>query len=73
MTLDLGDTRWIKELRMLTLGDDSTPKTCLLQRSLTAGSGPFVTVKSFTVNKEANVVLTDEIKGKSKSKSKSKV
>ena len=48
VTLDLGDTRWIKELRMLTLGDDNTPKTCLLQRSLTAGSGPFVTVKSFT-------------------------
>ncbi len=49
--LDLGTSRWIKELRMLPLGDSNSPKRCLLQRSMTSGIGPFETVTSFTIAK----------------------
>ena len=51
MILDLGTSRWIKELRMLPLGDANSPKTCLLQRSRTTGAGPFETVTHFHVSK----------------------
>ena len=51
VVLDLGTSRWIKELRMLPLGDSNSPKRCLLQRSMTSGIGPFETVTSFTVAK----------------------
>ena len=60
MVLDLGTSRWIKELRMLPLGDANSPKTCLLQRSITMGAGPFETVTNFQVTKVNNTYTTEE-------------
>eukprot|EP01038_Epipyxis_sp_PR26KG_P006359 gene6359-8759_t len=54
VVLDLGDNRWITRLRMLPLGDNRSPKRCLLQRSLTSGVGPFETVSKFTINIPSN-------------------
>jgi hypothetical protein len=62
ITFDLGDNRWIKELRMLPVGDDNSPKRCLLQLSMTTGMGPFETVQAFTVQKDGTKFITDEIK-----------
>jgi len=55
--LDLGDTRWITELIILSKGDSNSPKSCLLQKSITAGVGPFETVMSFTL---LNNTLTEQ-------------
>ncbi len=60
ITFDLGDNRWIKELRLLPIGDNRSPKTCLLQRSRTAGMGPFETVAEFTVTKVPNKFEEEE-------------
>eukprot|EP00605_Chrysophyceae_sp_TOSAG23-4_P000358 GSChrysophyteH1.ASY1.ANO1.405.1 assembled CDS len=60
LTIDLGDNRWIKELRLLPVGDENSPKRCLLQRSMTAGMGPFETVVSFNVEKSGSDFITEE-------------
>ena len=59
MILDLGTSRWIKELRMLPLGDANSPKTCLLQRSITMGAGPFETVVQFQVAKVSSTTSSN--------------
>ena len=71
--LDLHTSRWIKELRILPIGNENSPKRCLLQRSITTGSGPFETVKSFTIEGistltnytqervESNSIVNDDI------------
>ena len=59
ITLDLGDNRWIKELYLTPIGDDNSPRKCLLQKSRTAGMGPFETVVEFTVEKKAGKFITE--------------
>ena len=45
LMFDLGDFRWITAVRIVPLGGEQSPKTVLLQMSLSIqGNGPFVTV-----------------------------
>lgn len=55
MVFDVGDFRWITGIKILPLGDSSSPRRCLLQKSLTGGVGPFETVTSFTVQPSQNL------------------
>lgn len=47
--IDTQDFRWITAITIKSSGDENSPKRCLLQQSVTSGSGPFVTVKDFTL------------------------
>lgn len=49
MTFDLGSFRWITGVRILTSGDESSPRRCLLMRSTTTGVGPFEIVTMITL------------------------
>jgi hypothetical protein len=49
IVFDLGSYRMITGLRVLPIGDENSPRRCLLQYSITNGIGPFQTVRSFTV------------------------
>lgn len=49
VVLDLKSHRWVTALRINPVGDNRSPKRCLLQASITSGVGPFETVKAFTV------------------------
>eukprot|EP00606_Chrysophyceae_sp_TOSAG23-5_P001108 GSChrysophyteH2.ASY1.ANO1.525.1 assembled CDS len=62
VTIDLGDSRWIKEVRLLPVGDDNSPKKCLLQRSMTTGAcmGPFETVVQFEVEQPPGQFSAEE-------------
>lgn len=51
VVLDVQSARWITSLKITSSGDENSPKKCLLQKSLTSGAGPFVTVTSFTLEK----------------------
>ena len=49
LIFDLGTFRWITAFRINPIGDDRSPKRCLLQQSMSSGVGPFETVKAFTM------------------------
>lgn len=61
--IDAKDYRWITAIRVLTTGDENSPKRCLLQQSVTSSAGPFVTVKDFTL---AQTIESQSIVGFSK-------
>lgn len=56
IVIDLGTYRWINGFRVLPYGDNSSPKRCLLQYSITTGLGPYQTALSFTVQKNQDII-----------------
>lgn len=49
VVLDLGSHRWVTALRIVPIGDQRSPRRCILQKSITGGVGPFETVRAFTM------------------------
>ena len=47
---DLKDYRSVDQINLLSPANTTSPRRCLLQRSLTSGVGPFTTVTSFTLS-----------------------
>jgi len=54
IVFDMGAHRWVSALRIQPSGDSTSPKRCLLQKSLSRGVGPFQTIRSFTVLENYN-------------------
>ena len=62
LVYDLGDFRWITQVRIIPVGGINSPKTVLVQMSLSAiGVGPFVTVASAVLGSIVNGSLTPQV------------
>lgn len=62
MVFDLIDFRWITALRVVPLGGPQSPKTVLVQVSLSAvGPGPFTTVASYVFTKTNGSDATPQV------------
>jgi hypothetical protein len=60
---DLESPRWVNSIKILPLGNENSPRRCLLQRSLSSGVGPFETIHRFTLSKseiDYNQYFADE-------------
>lgn len=55
VVFDLSASRWITSISILPIGDSRSPRRCVLQRSVTGGVGPFLTVSSFSLSAASGI------------------
>lgn len=55
--IDIKKYRWVNTINITPIGDDNSPKKCLIQRSMTSGVGPFETVREFTMTRSITTTV----------------